>query len=98
MPALPFLTTGTLKTQGGTTVASGVPVSVWPVGGRHDSQSGQVYDHEGQADLDYVENVRLTNMSLTVDGVDYKIVSGIPFLHVPHIQLLLRVVVPGGGF
>lgn len=98
MAQLPFLTTGTLKSQGGTEVATDVPVSVWPVGGRHDSKTGQVYDHEAQADLDYVENARLTNMTFEIDSVDYKIVSGIPYLHVPHMQLLLRRVVPGGGF
>lgn len=98
MGSLPFLTTGDLKDQGGSLLQADVPVSVWPVGGRTDSKTGQVYDHEGQADLDYEALMGGPNRSMTINSVEYKIVSGIPYLHVPHVQLLLRRVIPGGGF
>lgn len=91
MTTLPFLTTGELQDQGGGSIfgAEDVPLTVWPARASSSPQ-GRTYTHEGEAHLDFAEDLQVPNRQLVVDGLTYKIVNAQPQQFVPHVALELR--------
>jgi hypothetical protein len=95
MPTLPFLTSGTLKESGGTTVST-INVSLWPADGTN-TDIGREYDHEAQAPVSYYAACRVANRKITVGGIDYRIISAVEHPYLPHVALRLREMRSSGG-
>lgn len=97
MPMLPFLSLGVLKAQNGNTLASNIPVTIWPSNGSVTSY-GEAFDHQAEASLDFVNELvnGPSNRKLVVDGVTYMLMQATPHAFLPHVELVLRRVKAGG--
>lgn len=96
MRSLPFKQRATLIDKPNTTVASDVPVSVWPTRSTT-TRAGTTYDAIGEAHVDYADELAVANRVLRVDGADYVVVSATPHDFIPHVELRLRRTVGAGS-
>jgi hypothetical protein len=92
---LPFRSRATLHEQGGAAVDLGavdtVKCSIWPASGRNVTDTGQTFDHRGEAAPEYEDALRVRNRELRLDGVRYKIVEAVAHPDgFPHVALFLR--------
>ncbi len=93
---LPFARTGTVKERPDTLIVPELPVSVWPTGTRL-TPAGLAYDHQGEAPVDFYQQLAGTNLVLTLDGEEYVIVDCQQNVYLPHTALLLRRSRPSGA-
>ena len=93
---LPFTHAGELAALDGTILEAGIPCAVWPARSRT-TALGKTADHEGEAALAYADPLAAPNRKLIIDGRTYNIVSAVPHGLLPHVALLLREQIPGGG-
>jgi hypothetical protein len=93
--SLPFLYTADLIARGGAVIEEAVPCSVWPASNSRSATSGEVFDHSGEASLEFKDALAEANRALVIaDGPmagTYNIVAATPQPFVPHVGLELRI-------
>ena len=97
MPTLPFSKAADVRVQDGTSPIVGtMPVSdPWPTS-RTVFPAGAHYDHNAEAPLSYADILDGANVTLTIDGTDFKVIDRERHAYLPHVALRLRRSRPGG--
>lgn len=97
MGVLPFDKVGDVQRQGGALVRSGVPIAIWPAGEGAVTPVGEAYDFLAQAAVEAANDlVRQPNRQVVVDGITLKVIWAQRHDHLPHVELRLRELRPGG--
>lgn len=96
MGVLPFISTADLCDMDGTPVSM-VPCSIWPSDRATTEAAGRSFDHEGEAPLGHLAELKVANRYLLLDGIKYRVVTAIAHPYLPHVALTLRNVTATGS-
>lgn len=86
---LPFDRKADLQDREGNTIASGVPVSLWPRS-QSTTQVGEAVDLSGIASKAYAPELQKPNRILVIDGAKYTVTRAAPALMSPWVDLTVR--------
>jgi hypothetical protein len=96
MGVLPFLDSADLCDMDGTPVSI-VPCAIWPSDRAATEPGGRTFDHEGEAPLAHLAELKVANRYLLLNGIRYRVVTAIAHPYLPHVALTLRESVPTGS-
>jgi hypothetical protein len=89
VPTFPFFLTGVLKDRPDTTVVAELPLSIWPARVRV-GNAGDHFDHEGEAPMEFYDELRVANRFIEAGGERYVVVEAQQHSFLPHVGLRLR--------
>ena len=98
MPPLPFTQAAELLESNGQPVA-GVSLElspIWPAQSGAVNATGRAYDHRAEAPAALADALQVPNRRVRVGATAYTIIDATPHEFLPHTELRLREVRPGG--